>query len=170
MGKRVWVRAFRKHLDCLLPGVLFPEDGYISAPFLKSALLKIPRVVHPKTETKKTVAPFPRRAEYSLEFVWGLFQKQCFAGWQIGWKNNRQVFFVYLNWALHLLPLPLCSSRETRVFNTMAWRKKSLVQNTTFLRFVYSCASLAYDAVKIRGFSLCLVQGKMSCFSPVPWS
>lgn len=44
--------------------------------------------------------------------------------------------------------------------------KKPCVPNASSPCFVYSCTSLMNDSLKSHRFSLCPVQGKMSCFLP----
>lgn len=150
---------------CLLTGAWFPEDGYTFAPFLKSALLKTPQAVHPKTETRKTVAPFPERVELLSGICMGPFSKAVLC-WVTDWLKKQQAS-VCCSLKLGIAPvtLPLVFLKGNMSILYYGLRKRSFVPNTTFLRFVYSCTSLAYDAVKSRRFSLCLVQGKMSCFS-----
>lgn len=74
-------------------------------------------------------------------------------------------------WIVSVVTWPLLPPQDKNKSLTL-WleEKKSCVANASPLCFVYSCTSLMNDSLKSHRFSLCPVQGEMSCFYPVACS
>lgn len=114
----------------------------------------------------------PNNRSYQPGFVWRFYFSKVMLNWVTSWLKKQQVQNVCSSPKLGIAPVTSPFIYPKRNTNILYYGliKSPLCSKYNFPRFVYSCTSLMYDSVKSHRFSLCLVQGEMSCFSPVPWS
>lgn len=164
--KKIEMQKGVSHCLRLLTVTLFPANGNVTF-FLSLCLLKIPQLVTPNQ-----TGLIPWRPELAAWTYMGPFSKTVFY-WLLGWLRKQQIKSVCSSPKLSIAPVTyqFAFSNGNKNILYYGWKKKKIFGlSTTSLRFVYSCTSLMYNSVKSHRFSLCLVQGEMSCFSPAPCS